>query len=189
MRYRILLHVVLTVLPAVGVVGCGHSEKSAAAADVLTASDAETLLTVAGQTLRQMHFVLDKYDVEAGYIRTRPQRAGQFFEPWRQDNASAEAFVQANMGSLMRTVEIFIEPEYGTISLRCVVTVEKLSLPPRPIRSMSRLAGMHTDSTRSVQTLALDRGQLRQIEWIDLGSDHALEQRLVSRIQDQLRKG
>ena len=189
MTYRILLHVLFAALPSVGLLGCGHSAKSASAPDVLTASDAEVLLAAAAQTLRRMHFVLDKYDIEAGYIRTRPQRAGQFFELWRQDNASAEAFAQANMDSLMRTIEVFVEQEYDTMGLRCVVTVEKLSLPPRPIRSMSRLAGMHTDSTQKTQTLALDRDQLRQMEWIELGPDHALEQRIVTQIQEQLRKG
>lgn len=188
MTHRILL--VLSALSTVGLVGCCGPATGRAAAEVLTASDAETLMAAAQETLGRMLFVMDKYDVEAGYLRTRPLRAGQFFEPWRQDNASAQAFARANTDSLRRTVEVFVEPGDSTATqLRCVVTVERLAMPPLQIRSMSRLAGLYTDSTRTRQTLTLEPEQLREMEWVGLGQDHALEDRILTQIQHRLRKG
>jgi outer membrane lipopolysaccharide assembly protein LptE/RlpB len=188
MTHRIVLY--LLALLTLGLAGCGHSTKTAASApEVLIDSDASNLMAAAQETLGQMKFVLDKYDVEAGYLRTRPQRASQFFEPWRQDNASATAFARANLDSLRRTVEVYVEPQENSANLRCVVSVGKLSLPPQPVKSMARMAGMYTDSSRSQQTLTLDAEKIGQLEWIDMGSDHALEHRIVTQIQNQLRKG
>jgi len=176
---------------AVCLAGCGGSAQKTAIAEVgITGLDANTLMAAAQETLGQMHFTMDKYDVEAGYLRTRPLRAGQFFELWRQDNASALAAGQANLDSLRRTVEVFVEPQDGMMGLRCAVTVEKLSLPPRPTQGTTRLAGMYTASSSRKQTLALAQDPAgKQIEWINLGPDAALEQRIVGRIQKQLKKG
>lgn len=170
-------------------VGCGGASRKAAAPAVLTGSDPAVMMAAAQETLERMHFTMDKYDVQAGYLRTRPLRAGQFFEPWRTDNASLSAAGQANIDSLRRTVEVFVEPQEGVVQLRCAVTVEKLSMRPRPIQSTSRLPSMYTDSSRKRQSLAMDEGLMGQtIEWVDLGPDQALEQRILSKIQRQLRK-
>lgn len=181
----------LTALLSVCLAGCGDSAKTAATeCPVLTGPDAAALMAAAQEALGRMRFILDKYDVEAGYLCTRPQRASQFFEPWQQDNASSKAFAQANMDSLRRRIEVFVESQQdGTATLRCVVNVEKLSIPPQPIRSMSRMAGMYTDSTRSQQVLTLENEQVGQIEWIALGPDHALEHRIIKQIQRQTNKG
>lgn len=176
-------------LAAVFAAGCGGFARTGASPDGLIVSDKAAALAAAEQTLRRMHFVIEKYDIEAGYIRTRPLRAGQFFEPWRQDNASAAGFARANLDSLRRTVEVFVEPEDGGgMPLRCVVTVEKLSIPPQPIRRMAHLANMYTDSTQRVQTLAVGREAAERIEWIELAPDDALEQRIIERIQQQGRR-
>lgn len=181
----------LLALAAVCLAGCGGSAKKAAAAPaVVTGSDANSLLAAAQETLERMYFTMDKYDVEAGYLCTRPLRAGQFFEPWRKDNASGLAFGQANLDSLRRTVEVFVEPQGGVMGLRCAVTVEKLSLPPRPVRGTASLAGMYTDSSLRKQSLAMEKDPAgKQTEWIDLGPDLALEQRILKRIQQQLKQG
>ncbi|HDS84287.1 MAG TPA: hypothetical protein ENN97_03740 [Phycisphaerales bacterium] len=166
--------------------GCGGSVRTETAADGLIVSDKAAALAAAEQTLRRMQFVIEKYDIEAGYIRTRPLRAGQFFEPWRQDNASAAAFARANLDSLRRTAEVFVEPDDGRMRLRCVIAVEKLSIPPRPIRRMAHLTNMYTDSTQRVQTLAVGREAAEQIEWIDIGPDEALQRYITAQIERRL---
>ncbi len=188
MTHRILLF--LSALSAVGLAGCCGPAKVDAASETLSAADAETLMAAAQETLGRMLFVMDKYDVEAGFLCTRPLRAGQFFELWRQDNASAQAFGQANLDSIRRTVEVFVEPADNTrAQLRCVVTVERLTLPPLPVRSMSQMAGMYTMGTQVRQSLILEREQARKMEWVSLGHDHALENRILTQIQHRLRKG
>lgn len=185
MRIRKLFGI--AVLAAGFLAGCGGASKTAATEPaMLTAPDAAAAMAAAQTTLSRMQFVMDKYDIEAGYLRTRPLRAGQFFEPWRQDNASARAFGQANIDSLRRTVEVFVEPQGQAVQWRCVVMVERLSIPPRPIRGMSQIAGMYTDSSRMQQTLTLEDKQGAAIEWLPLGRDAELEARIVKRIQKQL---
>jgi len=174
----------IAALAAAFLAGCKAAPKTAATEPAaLTAPNAAAVLAAAQKTLGEMQFVMDKYDVEAGYLRTRPLRAGQFFEPWRQDNASAKAFGQANIDSLRRTVEVFVEPQGQAVQWRCVVTVERLSIPPRPIRGMAQIAGMYTDSSQMQQTLKLEGAD---IEWLPLGRDAELEARIVKRIQKQL---
>ncbi len=182
--------VIAAVLLAGCLVGCGNGVQTAQTVPAaMEGADAAGLMAAAQDALGQMHFMMDKYDLDAGYIRTRPQRASQFFEPWRQDNASAVAFAQANTDSLRRTVEVFVEPHGQNARLRCVVNVEKLSLPPEPIRGMAYVAGMHTESNRRFQTLTLDSRQVRRMEWVDMGRDHDLEQRILDAIARQQRKG
>ena len=41
--------------------------------------DAGTALKEAEDVLGKMHFVVEKSDAQAGYLRTRPLRGGQFF--------------------------------------------------------------------------------------------------------------
>lgn len=188
MTYRTgLWGLLLTAAAVVCVVGCADARRTAVPVDRLAVQDKAAAMAAAQETLRQMHFVIEKYDLEAGYIRTFPLRAGQFFEPWRQDNASMEALAQANLHSLRRTVEIFVEMSEPSArpSLHCRVTVEKLSLPPRPIRTMSRMANLYTDSSQRVQSLDLDEAFIAAMEWIDMGTDAALEQRILARIQRQ----
>ena len=155
--------------------------------DHVAVADKAAALHAAEHVLRGMYFTIEKYDLDAGYIRTHPLRAGQAFELWRRDNADAQAFAHANLESLRRTVEVFLEPQDDAAALRCVVTVEKLALPPQPIRSMSQLARMYTDSTRRIQTLALGPDVIEHTEWVDLGADQALQRSILSRIERRLR--
>ncbi len=184
MNIKVLLWI--TALSVGFLAGCGGAKKAAAAPAALTASDVTAAMTAAQKTLSAMQFVMDKYDIEAGYLRTRPQRAGQFFEPWRQDNASVQAFGQANIDTLRRTVEVFAEPQGQTVQWRCVVSVERLSLPAAPIRGMSKMAAMYTDSTQMLQTLSPEERFAGHMQWLPIGRDAELEARIVKRIQKQL---
>ncbi len=185
MRYSVLISTSALIM-MITAAGCGPAVRSQAALEPMVAGDKAAAMDAAERALREMYFTIDKFDADAGYIRTHPLRAGQFFELWRRDNASPQAFAHANLDSLRRTVEIVLEPDNDVIALRCVVTVEKLTLPPQPVRSMSQLAGMYTDSSRRVQTLALDRDIIARAQWIDLGPDEALQHYILTQIQRRL---
>ncbi len=185
MRYPILISMSALIV-TITAAGCGPAVRTEASPEPAAVDDKAAAMDAAEQTLREMYFTIDKYDVDAGYIRTRPLRAGQFFELWRRDNASPQAFAHANLDSLRRTVEIVLEPDNGVIALRCMVTVEKLTLPPQPVRSIAQLAGIYTDSSRRVQTLALERQVVAQAEWINLGPDEALQHYILTQIQRRL---
>ena len=66
----------------------------------------DQVMQTAQGVLLKMHFEIEKYDIDARYIRTRPLSGAQFFEIWRQDNATASSAAQANLYSLRRIVEL-----------------------------------------------------------------------------------
>jgi len=146
------------------------------------------LMKTTEQVLVGMCFQLEKYDTDAGYIRTRPLRAGQFFEPWRSDNSDGGDIAEANLQSLQRTAELRFTTQAAGMCVECSVQVRRLSIPPEPIRGTAGTAGLYTDSTRTKQSLRLESDQDEKMEWTDMGSDHNLEARILSKIKQQIQK-
>jgi len=144
--------------------------------------DAETVLL-------KMHFDIEKNDLEARYIRTRPLSGAQFFEFWRKDNASAFARGQSNLHSIRRIVELDFSPENTTTCIQCRVNVSRLSIPERPIQGFSYMGGLYTDSHTREQTLDVGTERTEGIEWLDIGPDHDLERKIIKRIQRDIEKG
>jgi len=145
-------------------------------------------MQVSEDVLRRMHFRIDKYDAQAGFIQTRPLSGGQFFEVWRQDNASARAVGESSLHSLRRTVQIRFDDRVQPLKVSCQVNVERLCLPEMRVAGMSQAAALYTDSHASLQQLELNAEQARNMAWIDLGRDGDLEGRIVERIGDKLRR-
>lgn len=143
----------------------------------------------AQEVLLSMHFEIEKYDTDAGYIRTRPLSGAQFFEIWRQDNATAASAAQANLHSLRRIVELECTQEQKTTCLQCRVRVLRLSIPEQPIAGSRQMAGIYTESSSHYQTLEIGGDKDAQIEWIEVGSDRDLEQKILEKIQQDIEKG
>ena len=146
-------------------------------------------MEAAQAVLLKMHFEIEKYDTDARYIRTRPLSGGQFFEVWRQDNASASSAAQANLYSLRRIVELDFTPQNTTTCVQCRVQVLRLSIPERPIEGATRMGGTYTESSSRYQTLEVDRHKQAQIEWTDAGPDHDLQRKILKLIQRDIEKG
>lgn len=136
--------------------------------------------------LEEMQFSIEKYDPQAYYIRTRPLSGAQFFQVWRQDNASGYTSAQANLQSLRRIVEIEAKPYANRTYLECRVYVQQLSLPEEPVEGIRGLAGSYTDSSTSDQTLRLDSDRLEKMEWLDKGLDRALEEKILNKIRGKI---
>lgn len=169
--------------------GCAGIEKRASSVPLcLAGGSIEQTMQAAQKVLRKMHFEIEKYDNDARYIRTRPLTAGQFFEIWRQDNASASAAAEANMQSLRRIVEMDFEQQGETVCVSCRVQVIRLSVPEQPLRGMGLMAEGITESDRSVQTLTVNPDLESRIEWLDAGTDPMLEQRIIKRIEKAIQR-
>jgi hypothetical protein len=147
------------------------------------------LMGTAQVVLTKMHFEVEKYDTDALYIRTRPLSGAQFFELWKQDNASASSAVESNLYSLRRIVELECIQENSETRMKCTVQVLRLSMPEKPIEGAGRMPRMHTESTSSYQTLEVGRQKGTQVEWIDAGRDYDLERKILGRIQKRIEKG
>jgi len=181
---------VLAVVAAVFVVsltGCSRPEQVVSSDPVcLPQVDLDRAMKTARTVLEDMQFTIDKYDPDALYIRTRPLSGAQFFQFWRGDNASAYTSARANLQSLRRFVEIEAMPYPTRTCLECRVTVQKLSLPEDPVRGASRMGGTYTESSDTEQSLRIEPAQLEQMEWLDAGPDRELEQKILTKIRENV---
>jgi hypothetical protein len=179
---------VLGVLAAL-LAGCGKPVMMQAQPVCVEAISRDKLMQVVEKTLFSMRFEIEKYDVENGVIRTRPLRGGQFFEPWRSDNAGGFNAAESNLQSVRRTVELAFQPQQTGVCMQCEVTAQRLSLPEEPIQGYYSSSALYTASSQSKQQLDVDEKRLEQMKWIDLGRDAALEQKIIKRIQQTISKG
>ena len=150
--------------------------------------DKELAMSAAEDVLSEMLFVIEKHDPQAGVVRTRPLTAAQFFEFWRNDNVEPQTAAQANLQSLQRTVEINISEQNNSISVECQVRVRRLSIPEKEFASVSQAANMFTVGDASLQKLQINEEQQEKMAWIDIGSDHALENKILTLIQKRIAK-
>jgi hypothetical protein len=146
----------------------------------------EEIMRAAERTLSEMHFVIEKLDVERGVIRTEPLRGAQAFELWRSDNVGLRNTVEANLHTIRRCVELRIREEQGRMYVDCNAPVERLSLPENEVPSISRAYQMHSASTSAVQRLELTPQQRKGMAWVDLGQDPALSERILKGIAKRL---
>jgi hypothetical protein len=142
------------------------------------------LMEVAEDVLANMYFTIDKADADSGLIRTRPLPGGQFFEFWRSDNAGTDNALAANLHTIRRTVTLDISQEGQELRIGCNVQAQRLSLPERQVSSSTtRVYGMFSQSSQSLQKLKLNPEQKKEMAWIDLDRDSRLEAEILKRIE------
>jgi hypothetical protein len=161
--------------------GCAEQQKTVIEQIPVAGIEKSRMMETVENVLARMYFVIDKKDVNAGYIKTRPLEGAQFFEFWRSDNVGAENWLYGNIDSIRRTVEITIDRQ-----IHCKVQVQRLSLPEQEVTSSARAYRMFSRSTPVMQTLQLNPAQYKQMAWIDLGRDVRLENEILKRISSKL---
>ncbi len=150
-------------------------------------------MEVAEDILVKMHFTIEKADTKGGFIRTRPLSGAQFFEFWRSDNVGAGNWLESNLHSIKRIVELNISeqnegpPQSGNrLCINCDVRIYRLSLPERPVSSSARAYDMFSISSSALQRIEIDPEQKEGMAWIDLGKDTQLAAEILKRISSVL---
>jgi len=138
--------------------------------------------------LLDMHFVLDKTDVEKGLISTRPLSGAQFFEFWRTDNVGPANAAEANLHSIRRTVDLKLGRWGEHLRVSCDVRVQRLNMPERELTSSAQAYQMFSRSTPSMQRLELGPRQEEAMQWTDLGNDTELAAEILRRIETRVRE-
>ena len=141
------------------------------------------LMDAAQDVLAEMYFEIEKADVNAGIIRTKPLPGAQFFEFWRSDNVGAGNSFMANLHTIRRTVTLYISRRDGELRIGCEVHAQRLSLPERQVGSSARVYGIFSRSSPSLQRFELNPEQEAEMAWIDLGRDSKLEAEILKRIE------
>ena len=185
----------ITVVVLFGLAGCGNENQVAVNGPIcLQTADKGRIMEIAEDVLMRMNFVIEKYDAETGFIKTRPLRGGQIFEFWRRDNADAAAAAEANLHSIRRTVQLNISESGHQLCAKCDVGIQRLSLPEKEIFGTARLVGTFTgsnkrrSSSKIRQRLTLNPEREAGMAWIDLGSDAALERKILTLIEKKFKK-
>jgi hypothetical protein len=186
--YRVV-QIYVAALCLVIVSGCSRPKQVVSSDPVCLDFTVEQMMGASRAVLDDMHFNLEKDDPQSFYLRTRPLAGAQYFQFWRKDNADAYTAARSNVQSLRRIVELEFYPGEGSTCMACRVSVQKLSIPEKPIAGMAGMSATFTTSNSSRQSMAVDEEQLERMEWIDEGPDRALEQKILRNIKRELVKG
>jgi hypothetical protein len=147
-------------------------------------ADKAKAMSACEQVLTGMHFRLEKFDVDAGYIRTAPLSGAQSFEFWRSDNVGSFNQTEAGLQSLRRTVEMNIAEQSGRLCLNCSATTQRLSLPQNQIAADQQ--SVMVQEQKDAKKLKMNHDKKTAPTWTDLGRDNQLETEILKRIEKQL---
>ncbi len=182
----------LFLLPAIvsaGVILAGCAAEQASASKPLCVADANraAAMQAAKGVLSEMQFGIEKFDIEAGYIRTQPLSGGQFFEPWRSDNVGGRNNAEANLHTIRRTVEMKVTEQGGGVCIDCTARTQRLNISEREVTSGQAYA-MHSESQQSLQRMRPSGAQRKDMTWVDLGRDAWLETEILKKMTGNLKK-
>jgi hypothetical protein len=170
--------------------GCAEQQQSKTIEKICVPNaQKQQAMEIAENVLGQMHFTVAKADAEQGLIRTRPLPGAQFFEFWRSDNVGMDNFLEANLHSVRRTVELDISEQAKHLCIGCDVHVQRLSLPEHEVSSSARAYEMFSRSTARMQELRLRPSQEKEMVWLDMGLDLRLSTGILKRIEARLEAG
>jgi len=174
-------------LIVIGVFGCSSEIAVEPGVPVcLTSASRSEAMDTCEDVLVGMHFEIEKFDLDKGYIKTRPLRGAQFFEFWRSDNVGSKNTGQSNLHSVLRTVELQIDEDQGRYCVECKSQMRRISIEKDELDNHSVNSGIFSGGRSSFQKL---RPKSENLEWIQMGPDTDLEQRILGRIlfKDQKR--
>jgi len=174
--------------------GCAEQQQYGAVKPICVDNiDKLQAMEVAEDILVKIHFTIEKADPENGFIRTRPLPGAQFFEFWRSDNVGADNWLESNLHSIRRVVELTMSeqeeepPQSGNrLCINCEVQKYRLSMPEHHVSSSARAYKMFSESNSALQNLRLNPEQKAGMAWIDLGKDSQLAAEILKRIEQQI---
>jgi hypothetical protein len=149
--------------------------------------DLATVMKQSELVLLKMNFVVDKADISAGIMRTKPLSGGQFFEIWRKDNRDGYSRAMSNLHSIQRTAVLNFMQKNDLLCIDCNVTIERLSIPEKEIDSSARAYSMFSRSSESRQNLYLNPEQEKMMDWVDIGRDQNLEAAILQKIYKRIK--
>ena len=165
--------------------GCTENNRIVTIEQICTSAvNKAEVMAAAEKVLAGMHFSVEKFDADAGYIKTEPLSGAQTFEFWRSDSVGSFNRAEADLQTIRRTVELNITDGNtpGQICVNCIATTERLSMP-QDLTASGQSQIVMSGRQRSVRKLS---GQKANLTWINLGRDNQLETEILKRIDKQL---
>jgi len=169
--------------------GCAKNERFQAIERIcIPGTGRRTAFEAAQEVLGKMQFRIDKADAFAGYIKTEPLEAAQFFELWRSDNVGASNNLEANLQSLRRVAELQMNQTDNQFCINCQVKTYRLSLPESEHGGTSQAHETFSKSQSSLQKFQLSDEQKRNMAWVELGEDKKLATEILKRLKKEITK-
>jgi hypothetical protein len=165
------------------ITGCAENKYIMTIDDICvpTATKAEVMASAEG-VLTDMHFEIEKFDTQAGYIRTQPLSGAQSFEFWRSDSVGGFNSAESDLQSIRRTVELNVSRQAGQMCINCNATAQRLSIASEQTSGQSYKA-----ASGQISMQKLGSRQKSNMTWTDLGRDNQLETEILKRIDKRLR--
>ena len=137
------------------------------------------------KVLTKMNFPIEKFDIEEGYIRTKPISGSQIFEFWQKDNVGLFNTVEANLHTIRRVIELDLSEIGGRTKISCNVKTYRLSIEESETAKISESPALFSANAQSsLEKLELPDGRKR---WIELGNDEKLSSLILEEINKRLR--
>jgi hypothetical protein len=165
--------------------GCAGNGYVVTKERICTSSVNKPQITAAAEkVLSEMHFSSEKFDVNAGYIKTGPLSGAQTLEFWRADSVGSFNRAEADLQTIRRTVELEITDGNvpGQVCINCIATTERLSMP-QDLTASGQSQIVMSGRQRSVQKLGERKADLT---WVKLGRDEQLETEILKRIEKKI---
>jgi len=119
-----------------------------------------------------------------GHLKTYPKVAATIFEPWHRDSVGPQARIESTLQSMRRWATVQVRPGEGGY-LVDVAVFRELEDVVRPEHATAGAATFRYDDslTRVVDPVG---GHEINEDWIPLGRDTALEQRILGELYERL---
>jgi hypothetical protein len=145
-------------------------------------ADNDALWEATLEVLRRYRFVVDRKDRAAGVITTLPEVSAHWFEIWREENTTPYEVLESSIQTINREVTVNITPadDADTRLLSLKVAKMRLSAPERQVTNAVAARRLFSEVT-PVQSGDVP-GRRASTDWVPLGRDPHLEQRMMTRI-------
>jgi hypothetical protein len=180
---------IMMLMVMVTLAGCGCGQWAEGTRQECRPADRVPAMKAAQDVLVGMGFQMDKYDVEAGIIRTKPLSGAQAFEVWRGDSAGGCNWAESSIHSLKRVVEMTFTQADGKVCMVCDAKTMRLSLPEKQAAGTAGAHAMFTRSSSQLMTTKVNPDQEKQMAWVDMGSDARLAEKILSGVVERLPSG
>lgn len=132
--------------------------------------------------LRKHRFRIDRRDLYAGVITTRPETSQSVLEFWRHDVDTGYDLLEASLQTTRRWAEITLTPlDGGQYSMQVAVYKQRLRALERQVTDAA--VALKAFSAEIPTTAGRRYDPKRDQRWLDQGRDPAMEQRITEQIQ------
>jgi len=140
---------------------------------------------VARQVLLGLRFRPILPEKSRGLIETEPVTGASWFEFWREDTIGPMQVAEASLHTVRRRVTLSVSPEGGGSKVFVRVVKERRFAPGGGPETVGETFNVY--ETSDTQLMKEDVLAEKDVEWIEMGRDPLLEQRILQRIHAAMR--